>query len=47
MVSSETGVAKVCQAPRRRTDEADQIVLTGEGVIDGNGYAFVEPATST
>jgi polygalacturonase len=35
--------------PRRRSaallfaDEADHVALTGEGVIDGNGYAFVEP----
>ena len=35
--------------PRRRSaallfaDEAENIALTGEGMIDGNGYAFVEP----
>ena len=40
-------VSAMC--PRRRSaallfaDEADHIALTGEGVIDGNGYAFVEP----
>ena len=35
--------------PRRRSaallfaDEAEGVAITGEGVIDGNGYAFVEP----
>ena len=28
-------------------DEAENIAITGEGVIDGNGYAFVEPDSAS